>query len=237
MPRFFTETLSGDRALLSGEDAAHISRSLRLRPGEEIDLCDGKGTDYHCRILSIGETVEVEILDRHPSETEPKVRLILYQACPKGDKMELIIQKAVELGAYAVVPVLTDRCISRPDGKSMAKKLVRYQKIAEEAAKQSGRGLIPEVRPLLTLKQAAESYEGKGIVFYEKGGERLNQLVTGDEEAISLFVGSEGGFAPEEIELLESKGVLTATLGKRILRCETAPLCGLSVVLSLTGDI
>ena len=237
MPRFFTETLSGDRALLTGEDAAHISRSLRLRPGEEIDLCDGKGTDYHCRILSTGETVEVEILDRYPSETEPKVRLVLYQACPKGDKMELIIQKAVELGAYAIVPVLTDRCISRPDGKSMAKKLVRYQKIAEEAAKQSGRGLIPEVRPLLTLKQAAESYEGKGIVFYEKGGERLNQLVTGGEEEICLFVGSEGGFAPEEIELLEEKGVLTATLGKRILRCETAPLCGLSVVLSLTGDI
>ena len=109
MPRFFTETLSGDRALLTGEDAAHISRSLRLRPGEEIDLCDGKGTDYHCRILSTGETVEVEILDRYPSETEPKVRLVLYQACPKGDKMELIIQKAVELGAYAIVPVLTDR--------------------------------------------------------------------------------------------------------------------------------
>lgn len=237
MPRFFTEPLTGDRALLTGEDAAHISRSLRLRPGEEIDLCDGKGTDYHCRILSTGETVEVEILDRYPSETEPKVRLVLYQACPKGDKMELIIQKAVELGAYAIVPVLTDRCISRPDGKSMAKKLVRYQKIAEEAAKQSGRGLIPEVRPLLTLKQAAEAYEGKGIVFYEKGGERLNQLVTGGEEEICLFVGSEGGFAPEEIELLEAKGVLTATLGKRILRCETAPLCGLSVVLSLTGDI
>lgn len=237
MPRFFTEPLTGDLAVLSGEDTAHISRSLRLKPGEEIDLCDGRGTDYHCRILSVGETVEAEILDRYPSETEPKVRLILYQACPKGDKMELIIQKAVELGAYALVPVLTDRCISRPDGKSMAKKLVRYQKIAEEAAKQSGRGIIPEVRPLLTLKQAAESYEGKGIVFYEKGGERLNSLITGDEQAVSLFVGSEGGFAPEEIEALQARGVLAATLGKRILRCETAPLCGLSVVLSLTGDI
>jgi len=136
-----------------------------------------------------------------------------------------------------VVPVLTDRCISRPDGKSMAKKLVRYQKIAEEAAKQSGRGIIPEVRPLLTLKQAAETYEGKGIVFYEKGGERLQNLITGEEETVSLFVGSEGGFAPEEIDALTEKGVLPATLGKRILRCETAPLCGLSVVLSLTGDI
>lgn len=237
MPRFFTETPAGDTVILTGEDAAHISRSLRLRPGEELDICDGKGTDYRCRILSVGESVEMEILDRYPSETEPKVRLILYQACPKGDKMELIIQKAVELGAYAVVPVLTDRCISRPDGKSMAKKLVRYQKIAEEAAKQSGRGIIPEIRPLVTLRQAAESYEGKGIVFYEKGGERLNQLITGDEETISLFVGSEGGFAAEEIEALETKGVLSATLGKRILRCETAPLCGLSVVLSLTGDI
>lgn len=237
MPRFFTDALSGDRASLTGEDAAHISRSLRLKPGEEIDLCDGKGTDYHCRILTVGDPVELEILSRCPSESEPRVQLVLYQACPKGDKMELIIQKAVELGAFAVVPVLTDRCISRPDGKSMAKKLVRYQKIAEEAAKQSGRGIIPEIRPLLTLKQAAESYEGKGIVFYEKGGERLNSLITGEEEAVSLFVGSEGGFAQEEIDMLVEKGVLPATLGKRILRCETAPLCGLSVVLSLTGDI
>lgn len=237
MPRFFTGPLQGDRAVVTGEDAAHISRSLRLRPGEELILCDGEGTDYRCEILSVGETVEAAVLEKMPSETEPRVRITLYQACPKGDKMETIVQKAVELGASAIVPVLTDRCVSRPDGRSMEKKLQRYQKIALEAAKQSGRGVIPQVRPLMTLKEAGLSYEGRGIVFYEKGGERLCRLLIGEEQEISLFVGSEGGFAPEEIAFLEEQGVQAATLGKRILRCETAPLCGLSVVLSLTGEL
>lgn len=237
MPRFFTGPLEGPDALLTGADAAHISRSLRLRPGEEITLCDGQGTDYQGRIRSVGETVEVEILSRHPSESEPSVRVTLYQACPKGDKLETIIQKSVELGVYAIVPVLTDRCVSRPDKASMAKKLARYQKIALEAAKQSGRGIIPTVHPLLTLKEAAEKAPGSRLVFYEKGGQRLCDLVKGTETEISLFVGSEGGFSPEEIAFLVEKGIRPATLGSRILRCETAPVCGLAVVLSLTGDI
>lgn len=237
MPRFFTGPLEGPTALLTGEDAAHISRSLRLRPGEEITLCDGRGTDYEGRICSTGETVEVEILSRRPSVAEPGVQITLYQACPKGDKMETIIQKSVELGVSAIVPVLTERCVSRPDRAAMAKKLPRYQKIALEAAKQSGRGIIPAVHPLLTLREAAERVSGSSLVLYEKGGERLCNLISGHETEINLFVGSEGGFSPEEIALLGEKGIRPATLGSRILRCETAPVCGLAVVLSLTGDI
>lgn len=237
MPRFFVPPISGDRALISGEDAAHITKSLRLRPGEEITLCDGSGMDYAGRVLAVGDPVEVEILSRSPSIAEPKCRLTLFQALPKGDKMEFIIQKSVELGAAEIIPVLTSRCVSRPDAKSMAKKLERYRKIAAEAAKQCGRGIIPQVGELMTLEQAAKALPEKSLVFYEGGGKRLSELVAPEDENWGVFVGSEGGFSPEEIALLESRGVCPATLGPRILRCETAPLCGLSVMLNLLGEM
>ena len=237
MPRFFVPPISGDRALISGEDAAHITKSLRLRPGEEITLCDGSGMDYAGRVLAVGDPVEVEILSRSPSIVEPKCRLTLFQALPKGDKMEFIIQKSVELGAAEIIPVLTSRCVSRPDAKSMAKKLERYRKIAAEAAKQCGRGIIPQVGELMTLEQAAKALPEKSLVFYEGGGKRLSELVAPEDESWGVFVGSEGGFSPEEIALLESRGVCPATLGPRILRCETAPLCGLSVMLNPLGEM
>ncbi|MCI8601054.1 MAG: 16S rRNA (uracil(1498)-N(3))-methyltransferase [Oscillospiraceae bacterium] len=237
MPRFFIEPFDGETACLAGEDAAHISRSLRLRPGEAVTLCDGAGTDYDGELLAVGETVTVKILARRPNESEPRLRVTLYQAVPKGDKLETIIQKAVELGAAAIVPMLTERCVARPDGKAMAKKLPRYQKIALEAAKQCGRGIVPKVLPMVTLKEAAASLAGKSLLLYEGGGQRLCELVNGEEEALNLFVGSEGGFSPEEVGILRQAGARPATLGKRILRCETAPLCGLSVIFALAGDI
>lgn len=237
MPRFFTEPITGDRAFLAGEDAAHITRSLRLRPGEEITLCDGSGYDYQGEILAVGDPVEVLVREKLPSSSEPRVRIVLFQALPKGDKMEWIIQKSVELGVSKIVPVLTSRCVSRPDAKSMAKKAERYRKIAAEAAKQSGRGIIPEVCPLMTLEQAAEACPEKSLVFYEGGGKRLCELVTPEDAEWGVFVGSEGGFEAGEISFLQSCGVQPATLGARILRCETAPVCGISVLLSLTGDI
>lgn len=237
MPRFFVPPIEGERVRISGEDAAHITKSLRLKPGEEITLCDGSGMDYAGRIVSVGDPVEVEIFRRSPSVSEPKCRITLFQALPKGDKMEFIIQKSVELGAAEIVPVLTSRCVSRPDAKSMAKKLERYRKIAAEAAKQCGRGMIPKVGELVTLSQAAEMLPEKALVFYEGGGKRLSELVSPEDGQWGIFVGSEGGFAPEEIEFLKSRGVSPATLGSRILRCETAPLCGLSVMLSLLGEL
>ena len=179
MPRFFIEPFDGETACLAGEDAAHISRSLRLRPGEAVTLCDGAGTDYDGELLAVGETVTVKILARRPNESEPRLRLTLYQAVPKGDKLETIIQKAVELGAAAIVPMLTERCVARPDGKAMAKKLPRYQKIALEAAKQCGRGIVPKVLPMVTLKEAAASLAGKSLLLYEGGGQRLCELVNG----------------------------------------------------------
>ena len=237
MPRFFTGPISGDRAVISGEDAGHITKSLRLRPGEAVTLCDGSGFDYSCVLVSVGETVEAEVLEKLPSSTEPRGKITLFQALPKGDKMEWIIQKSVELGVHEIVPVLTSRCISRPDPKSMKKKVERYNKIALEAAKQSGRGIIPKVTELLTLEQAVKRLPLKSIVFYENGGQRLKELVDQQTLDLGVFVGSEGGFSMEEIEFLGRHQVLPATLGERILRCETAPICGLSVIFSLTGDI
>lgn len=237
MPRFFIPPVSGDIVTLTGEDAAHISRSLRMRPGEMLTLSDGAGTDYEAELVETGSEVVARILSRSPCKAEPQAKITLFQAMPKGDKMEFIIQKATELGVSVIQPVLTSRCVSRPDEKSMKKKLERYRKIAQEAAGQSGRGIIPQVLPLITLSQAAEQMPAKTIFFYEKGGERLSAIVTPQDKEIGMIVGSEGGFSQEEADFLAGKGAFTATLGARILRCETAPIAGLSVILSLTGDI
>jgi len=237
MPRFFVPDINSDKVTITGEDAKHMIKSLRLSVNEEITLCDGKGFDYHGKISEITDAVLIEVFKKVPTKSEPSAKITLFQALPKGDKMELIIQKCVELGVSRIVPVLTERCISRPDKKSMSKKTERYQKIALEAAKQSGRGIIPEVCELVSLKEAVETLPEKSIVFYENGGERLNKLVDEASKEIAVFVGSEGGFSMEEIEFLKQNGVVPATLGERILRCETAPICGISVILSLTGDI
>ena len=237
MPRFFVPQISSDRILISGEDARHMAKSLRLKIGDNITLCDGKGWDYQGTIEALGEEVTVRITAKEESQSEPLANVTLFQALPKGDKMEFIIQKSVELGIHEIVPILTSRCISRPDPKSMIKKVERYNKIASEAAKQSGRGIVPKVSQLVTLEQAVERLPKKNIVFYENGGSRLQELVDGQTLDLGVFVGSEGGFSMEEIEFLGRYQVLPATLGQRILRCETAPICGLSVIFSLTGDI
>ena len=238
MPRFFVSPVTSDTLCIDGENGRHIARSLRMRPGETLTLSNGEGIDYLARILSIdGDSVETEILERTPNQTEPRAKLTLFMAMPKGDKMELIVQKATEIGVSVIQPILTERCISRPDEKSMEKKRARYQKIALEAAGQSGRGKVPEIRKLLTLSEAVQVLPEKSILFYEKGGERLSKLITSDDTDIGMFVGSEGGFSEEEAAFLVENGVVPATLGMRILRCETAPLCGMSVILSLTGDI
>ncbi len=237
MPRFFIQPVAGDTVTLTGEDALHISRSLRMQVGEKITLSDGQGTDYEARLTGVGGEVTAHILSRRPCVTEPRVKITLFQAMPKGDKMEFIIQKATELGVSAIRPVLTAYCVSRPDEKSMKKKLERYQKIAKEAAGQSGRGIIPKILPLQLLAAAAEQMPAKTIFFYEKGGARLSAIVSPQDREIGVIVGSEGGFSPEEADFLAKKGVYTATLGTRVLRCETAPITGLSVILSLTGDI
>ena len=169
MPRFFTEQVDDEKAIITGEDAKHIIKALRMTVGEQVVVCDGEQRDYQCEIESITDEVRLRVLSSGASESEPDLCLHLYQAMPKGEKFEFIVQKAVELGVYDITPVLTSRCISRPDKDTMRKKLVRYNKIAAEAAKQSGRGRIPVVRPLLSYQEALKEMAAfqNAIFFYE----------------------------------------------------------------------
>ena len=237
-PRFFTENI-GSTVLITGNDAAHISKVLRMKRGDLAVICDGNGTDLLCRILTVGDTAELEILDRKPSEGEPTVRLRLFQCSPKSDKMDFIVQKAVELGAAEVIPVISKRCVSRPDPKSAEKKRERWQRIADEAAKQCGRGKIPSVGNQLSFAEAVADFSADiGIIFYECGGKRLNEIITSPVPgSIDVFIGSEGGFEKQEVELAQKAGITPATLGTRILRCETAPVAALAVLMNLTGNM
>ena len=170
---------------------------------------------------------------------EPDIELTLYFALTKGDKPETVIQKCIELGVTELVPVLTDRCVSRPDAKAAQKKLQRYRKIALQAAMQSRRGIVPEVRPLTELKTAAAelSVYDKAIVFYEGGGKPLREIISGSDKKLAVFIGPEGGFEQREIDLLESSGAVRATLGSRILRAETAPIAAAAVIMFHTGNL
>ena len=241
MPRFFVPITNIDKGtvIITPPDAVHIGRSLRMRLGDYITVCC-QAVEYTCKILTISdERVVCRIISKERCESEPNVQLTLFQAVPKGDKLDMIVQKAVELGASRICPVLTTRCVSRPDKKSFAKKLERLNRIALEAAKQSGRGIIPRVCQLMDIQQAADEL-GKcefPIICYEGGGINLSQVGLTENSTIGVFIGSEGGFDPKEVELCREKGAAVVGLGKRILRCETAPITALSIVMNLTGNI
>lgn len=238
-PRFFGQ-LDGEKAFVTGDDAKHIFTVLRMKQGDLVVLCDNCGSDYLCRIsLCQKDIAELDVLECKKNEAEPTVEITLFQCLPKSDKMDFIVQKATELGAVRVVPTLSKRCVSRPDEKSAEKKVVRWQKIAEEAAKQSGRGRIPEISPLTNFRNAVREYkgEGAGILFYECGGNKISQLIKKDMKKIGIFIGSEGGFEPEESQFAEENGIALATLGNRILRCETAPIAALVLLMNLTGNM
>lgn len=240
MPRFFTEPPQGQLARLTGEDARHVARVLRMREGESITLCDGAGTDYHGEIAAIlPDEVTVRVVRSESSASEPAARIRLYQALPKGDKMDWIVQKAVELGTAEIVPVLSERCVSRPDAKSLDRKIARWNKIALEAAKQAGRGAVPQVLPLETFAQALCGMKqgARSILLYERAVEPMSAFLVGVFADISLMVGSEGGFSEEEAQQAREQGVALASLGRRILRCETAPLCALTAVLYSMGEL
>lgn len=167
------------------------------------------------------------------------VKVTLYQALPKGDKFKNIIQKSVELGVSEIVPVLTRRCVYRPTKSDFSKKIERFNKITESAAKQSGRGIIPQVTEMLTLKEAVESMKENDInlILYENGGERFSADMLKNAKKIGVFIGSEGGFDEEEVELVKSQNATPIWLGERILRCETAPLAAITIIMHLTGNM
>jgi len=234
------ENIAGDVLTITGDDAHHIGRSLRMRPGEELTLCDTCGTDCRCVLEEVSESaVVVRVLERRPSDTEPTVEVTLYQGYPKGDKLETVIEKAVELGVTRIVPVLTDRSVARPDDKSAARKLERWQRRALEAAKQCGRGRIPQVEPLIAFSALPGRIGGHGTAMfcYELGGKPLSGLVNKSTSDVAIFIGPEGGIAPSEAQALLDAGAVPVTLGKRILRTETAPLAAITAVMLLTGNM
>ena len=242
MTRFFVEPeeLHQDTILLTGENASH-AKVLRLKAGEEVLACDGQGMECLCSVEGQkGNDYELKVILLRESVSEARVKVSVYMALPKSDKLEHVIQKATELGACEIVTFPTSRCVSRPDEKSLKKKLERWQKIAASAAEQSGRGRIPEVIVLNSYAQALEraSQADIPIVFYEnEHATTLQQaLKVSPYETVSLLSGPEGGFEESEIEQARNAGFRICTLGKRILRCETAPLCGLSAVMYDAGE-
>ncbi len=240
-PRFFTENI-GKTAALTPEDSKHICQVLRMKAGDYAIVCDGDCNDYLCRVINPDKNAaELEIIDSQKNEAEADIYVRLFQCCPKSDKMEFIVQKAAELGACEVIPVLSKRCVSRPDPKSAEKKRERYQKIADEASKQCGRGRIMQVKPMITFEQAVKAFDREnntGILFYECGGQSINEIMNGKNKGtVDIFIGSEGGFEASEARLAQELGICPATLGKRILRCETAPVAAISVLMNVTGNM
>ena len=240
MARFFMAgtNIKGGMAIMTGRDAEHV-RVLRLRPGEDMVICDGQGTDYKCRLLRADKNqVEAEVVEVSACPAEPTVKTTILCGLPKGDKTDYIIQKCVELGVTAIVPVAMSRCIVKLDGKDAAKKQARWQKIADEAAGQSGRGILPAVETPISWKQALSRWERENtLLCYEGGGEPIGRLVTPADTAVSLVVGPEGGFDPAEVEAVTAVGGRIATLGPRILRCETAPLAAIAVLMEKSGNM
>lgn len=249
MPRFFIrqDQIEGDTVHIYGDDAHHISRSLRMACGEEITVCDMQGIEYRCELKQFldGE-VTADILSQRCSENEPPCFVKLFQALPKGDKLDSIIQKAVECGVGEIIPFESERCVVRMKPEAEDKKQSRRRRIAEEAAKQCGRSVIPDVRATVSFSDVLR--EGSGcdlcLFCYEGDGtEPLGRILDGARElikhtdkklSISIVIGSEGGFSLSEAEKAKNCGFLMTGLGKRILRTETASGFVLSAIACFT---
>ena len=246
MRRFFSEVTDGiDEITLSKDDMNHILKVLRLGCGEKIVVCDGMGKDYLCELVNTDGNVAAKVLSAGPCLAEPKVKVTLFQGLPKADKMDLIIQKCVEIGVSEIVPVVTERSVVKLNGKEAAK-VSRWRKIAESAAKQAGRGIIPHVGDIVGFKQGVGKLKKheNGIVAYE--GERelsikayLNKKAYNNIPPLQLaiFIGPEGGFSDKEILDIKEAGITPVSLGKRILRTETAGMAALTAILYEFNDI
>ncbi len=244
MPKFFSPDcdLRDEYITLSGANAEHL-RVLRIRPGEEIIVSDGQGTEARCEVeLADKSGCRLRVKERMPSRGEATVRTAIYAALPKGDKTEMIVQKCVELGADSICFFLSSRCVSRPDAKSIRGKTERLQRIAEAAAMQSGRGILPAVRWILEYEaMLAEASKAQFSAFLWEEENRLSfrSLMRRRQtfQTAALITGPEGGFSTEEAQQAKDAGIPPVTLGPRILRCETAPLCALTALMYETGNL
>lgn len=252
MPRFFIEPsqigTAGDGSrtvLIMGDDAAHITKSLRMKPGERVTVCDGDCGEYDCVVRKTGDTVTLDVCEERRSASEPPYRAVVYQALVKGDKFDTVIQKAAECGACRIVPFISERCVVRLTEKDAEKKRSRWQRIALEAAKQCGRGRVPEVAPLMDFSSAVREAAKSSIALFcyedERGlslpaalkSAKVTESIGRAEsagafenaevpESISVMIGSEGGFSSAEAAEAAQCGMRSVSLGRRILRTETA---------------
>lgn len=242
MPRFFMAgtNILGGMAIMKGRDAEHV-HVLRMRPGEDMIICDGQGTDYKCRLVKADkEQVEAEVIEVVRCPAEPSVKVTVLCGLPKGDKTDYIIQKCVEAGAHEILFFSSSRCIAKLGNEE--KKLERWQRIAEEAAKQSGRGIIPQVGWAGELADAFDVAVKKdvGLFMYETGEREAMGDVLEANKSVStaaIVTGPEGGFAPFEAELAKIVGLHLCSMGERILRCETAPVVALTAAMYATGNL
>ena len=240
MHHFFTEPsqIREPHIFSTGPDVNHMKNVLRIMPGERVGISDGQGTDYVCEVDRLEEAgVVLNILSSEKSYSELASRIYLFQGLPKGDKMELIIQKAVELGVFEIVPVATRRAVVKLDEKKAKKKMERWNAIALGAAKQSGRSLIPEVKPVMRFADALDYAKELDVLLipYEmaEGMERTKEIISAVRpgQSVGVFIGPEGGFDEEEVEKAAAEGAQPVTLGRRILRTETAGLTVLSILM------
>lgn len=234
MRRFFSDAIADNTATITGDDAHHICRVLRMKAGDPLSLCDGAGYEYDATILSVSQDSVVCALGRRQeSDAESSILVTLFQCLPKAGKMETIIQKCTELGVFAITPVLSARCVSIPNS-DFEKKRARYNRVALEAAKQSHRAMVPEVTPLLNLRQIDPRAFDLFLLAYEEESERsLKQALRAANAPgkIALLIGPEGGLEEDEVHRLCSLGAISVSLGKRILRTETAGMAMLAQVL------
>lgn len=246
MHRFFIapEQVTGNKVRISGSEARHVERVLRLQAGDEIVLFDGSGWEYTVLLTGKdnGELIG-EVLARQQVDREAGLQLHLVQGMARGERMDLVIQKAAELGVYGIHPLASEHSVVQLQGERAGKKLRRWQQIAREACKQCRRNMVPQVEPIRSLTACLERMQGEaGIMLYEDEHQvSLRHLLHStdilERERIYLLVGPEGGFSPREVEVARQAGVITAGLGKRILRTETAGLVACSILLYECGDL
>ncbi|MBQ7343502.1 MAG: 16S rRNA (uracil(1498)-N(3))-methyltransferase [Clostridia bacterium] len=232
MARFFvsSENIDDNIITIKSNDSYHIARSLRMAVGDEVTVCDESGTEYLCTLTRIrDEECSAEIISKKAGATEPPVEITLYMAYPKGDKLETVVQKSVELGASVIVPFESSRCIKRPAEDKLDKITDRLNRIAEEAAKQCGRSRLPSVSRMIKFSELLTRIGGYDLTLfcYEgEGTESLKKVLGGygkDGGRIAVIIGSEGGFSESEAKSITDAGAKCVNLGPRILRCETAP--------------
>lgn len=244
MPKFFVprEQISENCAYILGADATHIAKVLRMKVGEDLCLCDAAGNDYDCRITDIKEDqISFDIVEKKTCLAEPSVEVTLFMAIPKGDKMDYVIQKTVELGVHRIVPFSASRCIVKLSGKDVGKKTARWQKIAYEAAKQCGRGIIPQVEEPISFSEVVGRVKSFDLplFFYEceEKNSLKDTLSQRTYQKVCAVIGPEGGFPQDEVQKARNAGFMSVSLGKRILRCETAPGCAVCAIMYHTDNL